>query len=112
MQNGQERVRVNYRDGNVASVPAHQLQDKSGRYYFEASLAVPPGAIYASRFDLNVEHGRIERPLKPMIRIGTPVLDEHGDKWGIVLVNYLGRDLLDRLDRGKREPLWLVDGEG
>ncbi len=109
---GWERVRVNYRDGNVAVVPRAQMQDKSGRYYFEESYARSPGAIYASRFDLNIEHGEIERPLKPMIRIGTPVMDKEGSKWGILLVNYLGRDLLDRLDRAERKPLWLVDAEG
>ncbi|MCB1956912.1 MAG: EAL domain-containing protein [Rhodocyclaceae bacterium] len=109
---GMERVRVDYRDGNVVNVPPEDLQSKVGRYYFHDSMARAPGEIYASRLDLNIEHGEIERPFKPMMRVGTPVVNPDGTRWGIVLVNYLGRDLLDRLSRPEHGPIWLVDDAG
>ncbi|MGK7923571.1 MAG: PAS domain S-box protein, partial [Trichodesmium sp.] len=48
-------------------------------------------------FDLNRERGKIEQPLKPMIRFGLPVFDSQNNKRGIVLLNYLGNYLLNQL---------------
>lgn len=94
---GMEVVRVNYNAGNPAVVPDEALQDKAGRYYFTESFAVRPGEIYVSPLDLNIEHGVIELPFKPMIRVGTPVVDSRGIKRGIVLINYLAETLLERV---------------
>lgn len=91
---GREVVRVNYNDGRPAIVPKAQLQDKRGRYYFEEAIGLERGEVYISALDLNIEHGAIERPFKPMIRVGTPVVDLEGRKRGIVLVNYLAEELL------------------
>ncbi|NGX54267.1 MAG: hypothetical protein K1000chlam4_00992, partial [Chlamydiae bacterium] len=80
-----------------------------------------------SPFDLNIEHGKIERPAKasirpgtaaferiwiagrngefakPLIRFGTPVFDHQGRKRGIVLLNYFGGHLLQRISEcGRR----------
>jgi diguanylate cyclase (GGDEF)-like protein len=94
---GREQVRVNFNAGLPSVVPDDALQDKSRRYYFTDVISLEPGQIFVSPFDLNVERGAVEQPLKPMIRIGTPVLDVSGDKRGIVLLNFLGQDLLERL---------------
>lgn len=55
------------------------------------------GEVFASPLDLNVEQGEIEQPLKPMLRIATPVYDSAGRKRGIVLVNFFGQKVLERL---------------
>ncbi len=96
---GMETVRVNYvqSNGRAYVVPPGKLQNKRGRYYFDDSLALNAGEVFVSPFDLNIEHGQIEQPLKPMIRFGTPVYDSAGHKRGIVLVNYLGQNILDLL---------------
>ena len=94
---GKERVRVNYNQGAPILVPGHELQSKKNRYYFEDCFKLAQGEIFLSPFDLNIEQDKIEQPIKPMIRLGTPVFDASGRKRGIVLVNYFGRDLLDRL---------------
>ncbi|WP_456404985.1 PAS domain S-box protein [Thiolapillus sp.] len=96
---GMEIVRVNYNDGDVEVVPYTRLQNKANRYYFREALAQEPGGIYLSRFDLNVENGEIEKPFKPVIRFGTPVVDHSGNKKGIVLINYLGARLIDNFSR-------------
>ena len=75
---GKERVRINYNDGIPYIVASETLQDKSGRYYFTDSIALRPGDIYISPLDLNIEHGQIEVPIKPMIRFATVVPDENG----------------------------------
>ena len=38
-----------------------------------------------SPFDLNIENNEIEIPYKPMIRIGTPVVDERGVTKGFII---------------------------
>ena len=91
---GKEVIRVNMYYAKATLVPDTELQDKSGRYYFKDTIRLSPGQIYVSPFDLNIEHGQIEVPYKPMIRLGTPIVDSKGNKIGILLLNYLGTDLI------------------
>ena len=112
---GQELVRINFNRGNPFSVPDYELQNKAGRYYFRETFNLNPGQIYLSRFDLNIEHGVIEQPIKPMIRIGTPLFDQAGHHQGIVLLNYLGDQLLEEFSQAgtdERARTWLVNADG
>lgn len=93
---GMEVIRVNYNLGQPSVVPEWKLQDKSKRYYFKDVFSLNKNQVFISPLDLNIENSEIEQPLKPMIRIGTPVFDENENKIGIVLLNYLGNDLLNR----------------
>ncbi len=97
-ETGMEVVRVNFNNNDPSIMPDDQLQSKAGRYYFEDTLALNRREVHVSPFDLNVEHGEIEQPLKPMIRFGTPVFDSYGQTRGIVLLNYLGTNLLSDLE--------------
>ncbi|MEE9613766.1 MAG: PAS domain-containing protein [Thermodesulfobacteriota bacterium] len=92
---GMELGRVNYNNGDVSLVPDEGLQSKAGRYYFKETIGLGRGEVFVSPFDLNVEKGKIEEPLKPMIRFGTPVFDNEGRKRGVVVLNYLGRRLIN-----------------
>jgi signal transduction histidine kinase len=94
---GQERIRVNYDNGKPAAVADKELQPKGDRYYFTQTMHLERGEVFVSPFDLNVEHGEIEQPMKPVIRFATPVFDRDGAKRGIVILNYLGAALITRL---------------
>ena len=94
---GMEKVRVDFNKGDLVIVPEQGLQNKGNRYYFKDTLALFRGEIFISPFDLNIEHGKIEEPLKPMIRLGTPVFDGENRKRGIIILNYLGDRLLKAL---------------
>lgn len=96
---GNEIIRINYNNGIPSIVSKSQLQNKHNRYYFKDSLKLKEGQIYISILDLNIEHGKIEQPYKPMIRLATPVFDEYGKKRGVVILNYLAEHLLDGLKR-------------
>jgi len=96
-KSGQEDVRGNYHNGKPYTVDSKDLQNKSGRYYFAATLQLGKNEIYISPFDLNIEQGKIEAPIKPMIRFGTPFFNNRGEKQGIVLLNYLGSNLISHL---------------
>lgn len=91
---GMEKVRVNYHQGKAVAVPEKSLQNKKDRYYFKESIAMAKGMVYVSPLDLNMEHGKVEEPYKPMIRFGTPVFNAKGEKTGIVLLNFLAECLL------------------
>jgi len=94
---GQEKVRINQNDEKPSIVSRVDLQEKSGRYYFEDAFTYGYGQIYVSPLDLNVEEGQIERPHNPMIRIGTPVVDSAGRKQGLVLINVRAQTMLDEI---------------
>ncbi|HEX5372892.1 MAG TPA: diguanylate cyclase [Aquabacterium sp.] len=91
---GQERVRVNFRGGRVRIVPGAELQNKADRYYFKEALRLDAGEIYLSPLDLNIEHGQVERPLLPMIRVAALVRDASGRPLGVLVVNYQAEKML------------------
>ncbi len=95
---GRESIRVNLVGARPLAVEPSELQDKSDRYYFQAALSLRAGDIFVSDFDLNLEHGQIERPLKPVIRFVTPVLGTAERIAGFLVLNYLGAPLLRELD--------------
>ena len=112
-ETGMEIIRVNYNNGQV--VPKNALQFKGKRYYFKEAFKLQRGEIFVSPFDLNMERGKIETPLKPMIRFATPVFDHQNQKRGILLINYNGAHLLNKMDalsNNSNGKIMLVNSEG
>ncbi len=98
-KSGMEIVRINYSQGKAKIIGENELQSKSDRYYFIDSLRLNNGEIFISPLDLNIERGEIERPLKPIVRLGTPVFDSDGKKRGIVILNYLASNLFKLIEK-------------
>lgn len=94
-RDGQEIVRVDHKDGIPTEIAPEQLQNKGDRYYFSATMGLMPRAVYVSELDLNIEHGEIEKPYKPMLRVATPISDNNGEKLGILILNYRADQTLD-----------------
>ena len=112
---GHETIRINYASQGAVVVPEAQLQDKSARYYYRDAVSLPPGSIYISSFDLNIENGKLEIPYKPVIRLATALYDRQGELQGVLVLNYLGDRLLQGLDDsfvGGPGRLILVNDEG
>jgi PAS domain S-box-containing protein len=97
-ETGMEVVRINFNRGEPYIVPEEQLQSKAGRYYFKDAFQLGRGEVFLSPLDLNIEHGEIEQPPKPMIRFGTPVFDIYRRKRGVMLLNYFGKRMLQNLE--------------
>ncbi|MCP3919648.1 MAG: sensor histidine kinase [bacterium] len=110
---GREVVRLNVEQGRPTAVPVPQLQAKSNRPYVEATLSLAAGEIYTSPLDLNVEQGRIEVPHRLVLRFGTPLFDESGERTGILILNLNGAHILGLIEplQGGTEA-FLVDQEG
>jgi len=113
---GMERIRVNYSNSTSEIISEDNLQDKSNRYYFKIALSLNPNEIYVSPFDLNMEHGELEIPYRPVLRFAIPVVNHQGIKSGTVVVNYSGEDLLSKFSEITSEEtdngLWLVNNQG
>lgn len=102
-EDGVEQVRVNQDAGQCRPVTQEKLQDKGERYYFREAMRMARDDIYVSPFDLNVEQGKVERPFKPMIRFATRIYDSSGNSHGIVVINFLGQQLIDTVVRSASE---------
>jgi two-component sensor histidine kinase len=114
-EKGMEVVRINFNDGRPEIVSENRLQFKGTRYYFQDTFQLSRGDVFVSPLDLNIEKGKIEHPLKPMIRFGTPVFDNRGKKRGIVLLNYFGAKMIHNLNRAHINPngdLMLLNSDG
>jgi len=98
-EQGKEVVRVDSRGGRPAVVTDALLRDKGERYYFSDTMRLDSGKVYVSPFDLTIEGGKVSKPIKPAIRVATPLFDSTGNKKGILVLNYRGQDLLARMDR-------------
>ncbi len=97
---GRERARINYNNGAPTVVAQSELQDKQQRYYFKETIALAGGQVYLSPLDLNVEHGRIETPHKPIIRIATPLYrNNDSPPAGILILNYLADATLNDFEQ-------------
>ena len=95
-RNGMEIARVDWDGVNSLLTRNKDLQDKSDRYYVTDSLELELGEFFTSEFDLNLEKGEIETPLKPVIRFVTPV-NKNGQAGNLLVFNYHGVSLLNEL---------------
>ncbi|RQW64514.1 sensor histidine kinase [Vibrio viridaestus] len=87
-KSGMEIIRVNSENGVAQIVPKPFLQNKSNRYYFTQGIAVPEDKVYLSPLDLNVEHKKIEIPLRPTIRVTTRTGKLNRLPEGLIILNY------------------------
>lgn len=114
-EDGLERLRIDHSDILPIRIAEDQLQDKSDRYYFSKAINLNQDQFYLSPFDLNIENGIIDVPHKPMIRLAKPVVDELGVNRGVVVLNYLGDGMLQRIKQLKSadaQKIWLTNEQG
>lgn len=110
---GREVVRVDFNNGHPETVAEPDLEDKHDRAYFEETLWLSPGQIYVSPLDVNPAPGAAET-VGPVIRFATPVADEQGLIRGMVVLDYLGQRLRDKLVtlEGQAGRIQLFDAQG
>ncbi|MDQ6997966.1 MAG: PAS domain S-box protein [Mariprofundus sp.] len=83
---GKELIRVNQHNDAPDIVVDAELQNKSDRYYFTETMRLARGQMYLSALDLNTEHGQLELPHKPVIRLAMPLF-EGASKVGVAVLN-------------------------
>jgi diguanylate cyclase (GGDEF)-like protein len=112
-RNGMEKIRVerDHCEEPVKTIGEAMLQDKSSRYYFHDVIGLKEGIIWYSKLDLNVEHGKIEEPIKPVMRIAKPV-HVNGLNHGMLIVNVFMHDFLEQLIEASMYNIYLTDKNG
>ena len=112
---GMEIFRLERRGDEPYFCPQNELQDKSQRYYFKDAIGLQRGQFYVSPFDLNIEHGELELPYRPMLRICAPVFNDEEEKQGINVLNFDGTTIVQELDEQLQEyggANYLINQEG
>lgn len=109
---GNEKIRFDRRrDGTIDQTSREHLQNKSDRPYFKEFILLPENSIGFSKFDLNIEHGKVDIPFNPTLRIGMPIVKE-GKKQGIIVINYYMHDLVNNIQLNNHSRFFLVDQNG
>lgn len=111
---GDEVIKVRYRAGLTYAVANEDLQNTANLSYFTESINLAENDIYISPLNLYVENEQIEEPIKPMIRLATPVFHK-GEKVGVLVFNYLAQEILSVLDENlgvSGEKVFLINNEG
>jgi len=112
---GMERVRAGRVGERVELVGRGDLQNIADTYFFQATMRLKPGQIYVSPLDLNIEHGKVETPAKPVLRLGTPVQDSTGRPRGILIINVAAQQMLNEFVESagdSRDHVMLVNNAG
>ncbi|SDH86839.1 PAS domain S-box protein [Nitrosomonas sp. Nm132] len=114
-EHGEEMVRVDLNEDQPMVMTTERLQNRSERYYVQNTLALDEKTVLISPFDLSVEQGVIKQPVKPIIRLSTPVFDSKNQKRGLIVLNYQGKRLLNHLREISEQSLgnlWLLNEKG
>lgn len=106
---GQERVRVEMKNGKPVAVAQAYLQNKAQQDYFLETMQLTGREIFVSPLELNREYGKIEIPHKPVIRYAIPVFYLSGHQAGVVITNIDANQFLEPLNL---EQAWLIDSQG
>lgn len=110
---GQEIVRIerNFDSKSIIKISKDNLQNKASRYYFQEASNTQKDKFWHSNLDLNIEHNKIEFPLKPTYRIAQKIIVDEKFK-GIIIVNILCKDLLHTLTTSTTFDIYLIDKKG
>ncbi|MFQ5944024.1 MAG: PAS domain S-box protein [Anaerolineales bacterium] len=97
-ETGMETVRIDVSGGRPELVPHDRLEFSGDGYDFQETFRLEPGQVFISPLDLKSDDGVLEQPIKPLIRLGMPIFDASGQEKGVVILNYLGADLIGNLE--------------
>ena len=110
---GLEKIRVDrdFKSGEITQVLDNNLQNKVKRDYFIETSKLAMDKTWYSNIDLNMEHGKIEIPYKPVLRIANPIY--HNNVFsGIVIINIHMESILDSITASAIFNIYLVDSDG
>lgn len=110
---GDEVIRIERKDllSQPLITPKTKLQNKKNRYYFDEIRKLPANKICFSDIDLNVEHGKVDVPHVPTLRIGIPIFIDN-KREGMLILNIFMYELLKNLELEENYKLYFIDSQG
>jgi PAS domain S-box-containing protein len=113
---GAEIVRVDRSgpNGAIRIIPDDELQQKSDRLYFRAALATPVDQVSVSPVELNQEHGAIQVPYVPVLRVAVRLDGPDQKPFGIIIINVDMRPIFRELAASPQpgSTIYVVDDRG
>ncbi len=111
---GQELVRVDKRNDQIAIIPPARLQSKAQEPYFQIVQEMGPDDAAFSEVSLNRENGEVSIPVTPTIRAFIPIMHSDGRQFGAIAINANIESRLRELfaHLPPRHGFALVDGSG
>ncbi len=112
--NGMEIVRIDRTNeqNEPFVVQNKNLQDKKNRDYFQVISQMKEQKIWHSRFDLNIEQGKIEVPFRPTFRVALPLLDKQNEFTGMIIVNILTTNIFKTIRNSSAFEHYIIDKDG
>jgi len=110
---GNEKIRIEkeFHYSKSKITPSHQLQNKKHRGYFGRTMSLKQNQIWFSNIDANIEQKTVQIPIKPVLRVATPVIT-NGKKIGIIILNIFMKDFLKNFGNEAKFDLFIVDKDG
>lgn len=109
-KDGHENIKVQ-RD-SIGAFPyvsgKEDFQDKAERYYFEEAKNSAKERVWFSKIDLNVEHGKIQLPISPTLRIAKAYYSK-GEFKGILIINIFMKNILSDILKSELFYVGLID---
>ena len=112
-KNGFEDIKI-FRDKNTKIEKFtldEDLQDKSDRYYFKETKQTPLNKTWVSSLDLNVENHKVQKPLRPTLRLSTSIYKNNNFE-GILIINIDTKDFLNSIIHSDIFKISLIDNSG
>ncbi|MFQ6678474.1 MAG: PAS domain S-box protein [Fidelibacterota bacterium] len=113
-RHGRELVRVHATEKSPKGVPEDDLQDKSGRSYFQKTIQLAPNEYFVSPINLNREYGKIMEPIQPTIRVSIPLFNDEEELEGVLVSNINPKSIFNQLILHEKifESVFLVNQDG
>jgi diguanylate cyclase (GGDEF)-like protein len=97
--NGLERIRVERGANGIDAVPERELQEKGQFPYVFDTLTTMDGHVYLSPVGLKSAPGSDPGKGRPAMRVGAPIVDESGNKVGVLVIDIDLTQVFQRLER-------------
>ena len=92
------------------------MQYKGDQSYFTEGIKLNQQEIYIAQVDLYVENNIVQTPIKPTIRIVTPLYNEKNKRLGVLALNYLAQNFLNQIESDSKNnsdiKLFLLNDQG
>ncbi len=114
-QKGLELVRVErHKDNDSINIKKEALQSKAHRDYFQKTIHLNDNELYLSPIDLNREHGVIEEPHSPTVRVATPIYSANQNSVGLLVINVAMQKLFAKIQQNLPDAmkLYIANSQG
>lgn len=110
-EDGKEIIRLDRKKNQTNAHIVKNLQNKSHRYYYIETSKLLPNTFWYSNLDLNLEHGKIEYPIIPTLRVSTPLYFKRKFR-GFIIISLKIKIFFELFQNSNDFNIYIVDKDG